>query len=73
MARDHLPSLIRVRDRLFASGRRTGTFECVACDAPSLEVSLEVFEGRGTLSFECRSCGFLDHVSRLSLPTWAAE
>ncbi len=71
MDRDGGAALLRIKDELFAARATTGTFTCVACDSEALDATLTPVEGRGTLYVACRSCGYVDHVSRLPVPEWA--
>lgn len=71
--RQRLEAFTRIRDALYASGQPQIVVECPQCRQPTLDARLEVDEGRGTLYLKCKSCGLVDHTSRLELPAWATD
>ncbi len=63
----------RIRDALYASRQWSVVMDCPKCGAAGLEARLETAEERGTLYVQCKSCGWVDHMSRLELPEWAKQ
>ncbi len=62
--RTHLQKLLALKKELYGDSELRRAYTCPACRAEALKVQIEAYaESATTLFFECRSCGFVDHIS----------